>query len=189
MDNVLPLLGIARKAGKLEVGEEPVGASARARQARLILVAGDAAENSVRRAAHFAQSGRIACLVCPYSKAELGGTVGRSSCAMLALTDVGLASAVAEKLALREPDRYGPAAAELSALARRARQRQQEQRAHQKNRQRGGYKASAPPERPHPPSGAKSRPPRAAPPPEGGRPPQPGRPKPRKIVSIRRNKP
>ena len=38
MDNVLHLLGIARKAGRVEVGEEPVGASARARQARLILV-------------------------------------------------------------------------------------------------------------------------------------------------------
>ena len=33
MDNVLHLLGIARKAGRVEVGEEPVGASARARQA------------------------------------------------------------------------------------------------------------------------------------------------------------
>ena len=54
MDNVLHLLGIARKAGRVEVGEEPVGASARARQARLILVASDAADNSARRAAHFA---------------------------------------------------------------------------------------------------------------------------------------
>ena len=45
MDNVLHLLGIARKAGRVEVGEEPVGASARARQARLILVASDAADN------------------------------------------------------------------------------------------------------------------------------------------------
>ena len=33
MDNVLHLLGIARKAGRVEVGEEPVGASARARAA------------------------------------------------------------------------------------------------------------------------------------------------------------
>ena len=57
MDNVLHLLGIARKAGRVEVGEEPVGASARARQARLILVASDAADNSARRAAHFAQAG------------------------------------------------------------------------------------------------------------------------------------
>ena len=39
MDNTLHLLGIAKKAGRLEVGEEPVGAAARARQARVILLA------------------------------------------------------------------------------------------------------------------------------------------------------
>ena len=33
MDSVLHLLGIARKAGRVEVGEEPVGAAARAHQA------------------------------------------------------------------------------------------------------------------------------------------------------------
>ena len=59
MDSVLHLLGIARKAGRLEVGEEPVGGAARSRQAKLIVVASDAAENSVRRAARFAQGGKI----------------------------------------------------------------------------------------------------------------------------------
>ena len=81
MDNVLHLLGIARKAGRVEVGEEPVGASARARQARLILVASDAADNSARRAAHFAQAGKAPWFRVPYTKGELGGTVGRASCA------------------------------------------------------------------------------------------------------------
>lgn len=76
MDNVLHLLGIARKAGRVEVGEEPVGASARARQARLILVASDAADNSARRAAHFAQAGKAPWFRVPYTKGELGGTVG-----------------------------------------------------------------------------------------------------------------
>ena len=55
MHNMLHLLGIARKAGRLEAGEEPVAAAARSRQAKLIAVASDAAENSVRRASHFAQ--------------------------------------------------------------------------------------------------------------------------------------
>ena len=44
MDSVLHLLGIARKAGRVEVGEEPVGAAARAHQAKLILTAADGAE-------------------------------------------------------------------------------------------------------------------------------------------------
>lgn len=101
MDSVLHLIGIARKAGRLEIGEEPVGAAARARQARLILVAADAAENSARRAAHFAEAGKTCVLRLPYPKSVLGGMVGRASCAMLALTDVGLASALAGKLAGR----------------------------------------------------------------------------------------
>ena len=83
MDSVLHLIGIARKAGRLEIGEEPVGAAARARQARLILVAADAAENSARRAAHFAEAGKTCVLRLPYPKSVLGGMVGRASCAML----------------------------------------------------------------------------------------------------------
>ena len=40
-DPILHLLGLARKAGRLEIGEEPVGAACRARQARLVLLASD----------------------------------------------------------------------------------------------------------------------------------------------------
>ena len=139
MDNVLHLLGIARKAGRVEVGEEPVGASARARQARLILVASDAADNSARRAAHFAQAGKAPWFRVPYTKGELGGTVGRASCAMLALTDVGLAAALLARLAAGAPETYGAASAELS---------EKEQRRHEKKLQKGGRKPwAAPPAR------------------------------------------
>lgn len=148
MDNVLHLLGIARKAGRVEVGEEPVGASARARQARLILVASDAADNSARRAAHFAQAGKAPWFRVPYTKGELGGTVGRASCAMLALTDVGLAAALLARLAAGAPETYGAAAAELSEKADKALQRQKEQRHHEKKLQKGGRKPwAAPPAR------------------------------------------
>ena len=47
MDKLLNLIGLAQKAGRLAVGEEPTGAAARARDARLILVAADAAEKAV----------------------------------------------------------------------------------------------------------------------------------------------
>ena len=76
MDNTLHLVGIAKKARRVEVGEEPVGAAARARQARLIVLARDAADNTCRRAAHFAEAGACPVVQCPYSKEELGGAVG-----------------------------------------------------------------------------------------------------------------
>ncbi|MFR5846553.1 MAG: L7Ae/L30e/S12e/Gadd45 family ribosomal protein [Oscillospiraceae bacterium] len=84
MDKLLNLIGLAQKAGRLAVGEEPTGAAARARDARLILVAADAAENSVRRVRHFADAGQ--CLWCRIGadKDALGRAVGR-----LELRDAG----------------------------------------------------------------------------------------------------
>ena len=144
MDSALRLLGIARKAGRVEVGEEPAGAACRARQAKLLLVAADAADNSVRRAAHFAEAGKVPWLRAPWDKGTMGGTVGRSACAMLALTDAGLAAALAEKLAQADPE-AAAAAEELSGRAARALQRQKEQRAHEKKLERMGRKPWAAP--------------------------------------------
>jgi len=132
-DPILHLLGLAKKAGRLEVGEEPVGAACRARQARLVLLACDAAPNTRRRAAHFGEIGNVLWLEAPFGKEQLGGILGRSSCAMAALTDAGFAAAIAEKLAARDPEQYGPAAAQLREKAGRALQRQREQRQHEKN--------------------------------------------------------
>ena len=132
-DPVLHLLGLAKKAGRLEIGEEPVGAACRARQARLVLLAQDAAPNTRRRTAHFGQSGDVLWLEAPFDKAQLGFILGRFSCAMLAITDAGFAAAVTEKLALADPDKYGFAAQQLRARADRALKRQKEKRQHEKN--------------------------------------------------------
>ena len=132
MDKVLNLIGLAQKAGRLAVGEEPTGAAARARDARLILVAADAAENSVRRVRHFADAGQ--CLWCRIGadKDALGRAVGRSSCAMLAVMDIGFAEAIAKKLA-EEDERYAITAEKLSVKAQRAAERRREAEAHEKN--------------------------------------------------------
>ena len=132
-DPILHLLGLARKAGRLEIGEEPVGAVCRARQARLVLLASDAAPNTCRRAAHFGEAGNVLWLEVPFTKAELGFALGRGSCAMLALTDAGFAASLTQKLAARAPERYGPAAQQLREKADRVLQRQREQRQHEKN--------------------------------------------------------
>ncbi len=144
-DPVLHLLGLARKAGRAQVGEEPVGAACRARTAKLILLSADAAPNTCRRCAHFGQAGNALFLETPFSKAELGAVFGRSSCAMLALTDAGFAAAALEKLAARDPERYAPAARQLREKADKALQRQREQRQHEKNLREGKRKPWAPP--------------------------------------------
>lgn len=145
MDNALRMLGLAKKAGRLEIGEEPVGAVARARKAKLILLAADAAPNTARRAAHFGEAGNVLFLSVPFTKAEMGMALGRSSCAMLAFTDPGFAASFVERLAAHDPERYGPARERMSAKAAKALQRQKEQRQHEKNLERGKKKPWAPP--------------------------------------------
>ena len=134
------LIGLAQKAGRLAVGEEPTGAAARARDARLILVAADAAENSVRRVRHFADAGQ--CLWCRIGadKDALGRVVGRSSCAMLAVMDIGFAEAIAKKLAESDEAHYGEAAKRLSVKAARAAERRAEFKQHEKNLRAGKKK-------------------------------------------------
>ena len=126
MDKLLNLIGLAKKAGKLEVGEEPVGAAARSKHARLILIASDAADNTRRRALHFGEAGECICLEIPPTKEDLGRALGRTSCALLALTDIGFAEAVAKKLAESDEAHYGEAAKRLTIKAARAAERRKE---------------------------------------------------------------
>ena len=121
--NVLSLLGLALRGGRLAVGEEPAALAAKAGQARLLLTASDAAGNTLRRAEHLAEEGRCLHLALPFSKAELGGALGRGSAAIAALTDLGLAAAAAERLAGLDPERYGEAAARMDLKRRRAAER------------------------------------------------------------------
>ena len=146
--NILSLLGLALRGGRLVMGEEPVEAVARARDARILLLASDAADNTRRRVEHFAQAGQCLWLRVPFTKAELGRQFGRTSVAVAAVTDVGLASAVVNKLAALDPEAYGEAAERLELKAKRAAERRAEQQAHEKNIRTGKRKAkkAAPPE-------------------------------------------
>lgn len=154
MDNLLSMLGLAKKAGRLEVGEEPVGGAARARDARLIIVASDAAENTLRRVRHFADAGQCLWVKVPATKDELGRAVGRTSCAMVAVTDVGFAEAVAKKLAAID-ERFAETAEKLSIKAQRAAERRKEAEAHERN-VRTGKKKPKKEEKPREEKSAKS---------------------------------
>ena len=163
MEKILSMIGLAHKAGRVEIGEEPVGSAARAKKARIILVAGDAAAGSVRRAMAFAGTGNCLCLVIPTTKEELGRALGRTSCAMCAVTDIGFAQSLVQKLAAADPAQYAPAAEALAVTAKRARERKDEQLRHEKNLRRGKHRTHeenpAPPaEAPQPPREEKKRP-------------------------------
>lgn len=73
--------------------KSPLARRARSKHARLILIASDAADNTRRRALHFGEAGECICLEIPPTKEDLGRALGRTSCALLALTDIGFAEA------------------------------------------------------------------------------------------------
>ena len=104
-DNTLKLLGLALRGGNLAVGEEPVREACKTRRARLVLTAADAAQNSADRSRRWAEEGGAAWVRLPWDRETLGAALGRKLCAVAALTDQGLAAALAEKLrsADREP--------------------------------------------------------------------------------------
>ena len=164
---MLSMLGLAKKAGRVEIGEEPVGAAARAKKARVILVAQDAGPSSQRRAFSFAEAGACLCLTVPADKDALGRALGRTSVAMCAVTEIGFAGAVVKKLAAMDPERYGAAAAQLDGKAQRAMERRAEQLRHEKNLRQGKRRihSDKPPEVPAAPT---EKPPRQARAPEAG---------------------
>ena len=119
MDNTLSMIGLALRAGRLEVGDEAAGDACRYKRCRLLLVAADAGEGAQRRAMHFAEEGQCLLAEIPCSKEKLGAALGRKSCAMAALTDLGLAQAVADRLAQGDPERYGEMTERLRLKAER----------------------------------------------------------------------
>lgn len=138
MDNTLNYLALARKAGKAELGEEPVGAAARGLKAHLILVASDASDHTWRRAKSFAAGTNQQCIRIPYTKDEMGFIIGRTSLAMAAITDPALALGFVN--ALGKPERYKETIEYLTDRTKRVRQRQSEEKAHKRNLHRRGKK-------------------------------------------------
>lgn len=135
MDKALNYLALARKAGRIELGEEPVGAAARAQKARLVVVAEDATDHTWRRAQSFVSGSEQICLRVPYSKDLLGQVVGRTSLALAAFTDPALALAFVK--ALEQPEKYSFELENLNKRTKRIQQRQKEAKAHEKNKRIG----------------------------------------------------
>ena len=137
MNKALNYMALARKAGRIELGEEPVGAAARAQKARLVVVANDASDHTWRRAKSFVAGTNQQCIKVPFTKDELGLSVGRTSLAIAAFTDPALALAFVKALG-RESDQE--VLESLTKRTKRVQQRQAEARAHEKNKRMGRKK-------------------------------------------------
>jgi ribosomal protein L7Ae-like RNA K-turn-binding protein len=131
VDKALNLLSLARKAGLAELGEEPVGAAARALHAHLIVVASNASDHTWRRAKSYCAGTDQICIRVNYTKDELGMATGRQELAMAAIVDAGMALSFVEGLG--QPDKYQETCAVLAQKKKRKQQQQKEAKAHKKN--------------------------------------------------------
>ena len=138
MDKVLNYIGLARKAGRAELGEEPVGAATRALHAHLVIVAADASDHTWRRAKSYVAGTDQQCIRLPYTKDEVGMAIGRTSLAIAAITDAALALSLVQSL--MQPEKNASVIAVLTEKIEKQRKRQSEAKAHARNKKTGKKK-------------------------------------------------
>ena len=126
----LMLLGLARKARKLEIGEEPCGIACRSGKAKLLLIAHDAGDHTFRRARSYCRAGKPPYLCVPFTKDELGDGLGCNACALCAFTEPAFAKSFLEALGDPEHDEI---LTQLTVQTQRVQKRRQEAQAHRKN--------------------------------------------------------
>lgn len=105
-DKAIGLLGLARKAGKLQTGEESVGSLLGQKRARLTVLASDAGSAVGRKIRGMAEGTRQRVIEIPYDKLTLGTALGKPSVSVAAFADVSMALAFVKALpaGLASPD-------------------------------------------------------------------------------------
>jgi ribosomal protein L7Ae-like RNA K-turn-binding protein len=131
MNKALNLLGLARKGGNIELGEEACGMACRGGKARLLILAKDAGDSVSHRAEYFVRGGKPPMMRVDYTKEEMGLAWGRNVCPIAAVTDVRLALAFVK--AVGQDERWASVLETLERGAQRVEKRQQEEKAHKRN--------------------------------------------------------
>ena len=135
MDKALNYMALGKKARLVELGEEPVGAAARANHARLVVVASDATDHTWRRAKSFVAQTDQCCIRVTFHKDELGLAVGRTELALAAFTDAAMALAFLK--ALPNANVFAAEMESLEKRTQRIQKRKTEAKSAQRNKQFG----------------------------------------------------
>lgn len=96
MDKILNLISIATKAGKVKTGEFLTTKALQEGESFLVVIAHDTSEKSTKRLKGIAEN--YGCESIVYgTKEELGKYTGKNEKSVIAITDEGLAQAIAKK--------------------------------------------------------------------------------------------
>lgn len=97
IDNVLRMLGLATKAGKLVSGEFMTENAVKSHEACVVIIATDVSENTRKKFRNMCEYHNVELR--EYSdKNALGHAIGKEFRASLAVTDKGLAEAIMKKM-------------------------------------------------------------------------------------------
>ncbi len=96
-NKALSMLGIATKAGKTVTGEFATEKAVKEGTASLVIVAGDASDNTKKKFRNMCDYYQVTIKVFA-DKVALGNACGKEFRASLAVTDVGLANAVVKQI-------------------------------------------------------------------------------------------
>nr|WP_317412899.1 ribosomal L7Ae/L30e/S12e/Gadd45 family protein [uncultured Solibaculum sp.] len=94
-DRLLSLLGIARRAGKLTMGFDPVAEDAAKHKARLVLTASDLSQRTLKGVGEICTQHNIPCIPLGRTMEEIHKAVGKRT-GVLATADHGFAQSIKE---------------------------------------------------------------------------------------------
>lgn len=115
-------MGLMRKAGKLEPGEDRTGDAIKEGRARVVLLSSDISDNARGRVERQLQGRRALLVQLPYTRDDIESITG-VSCGAAAVTDFGFAEAFLSALAADDPVKYGDVSVEMKRRADKAAKR------------------------------------------------------------------
>ncbi len=99
----LDTLGLCLRAGKLTAGIEAVLDAIPSSKTRLAVLSCDAGENTVRSVMRAAKSRNLPVIQVAADSQEIGAALGRMTCAVCTISEIGFAAAIANKAAAESP--------------------------------------------------------------------------------------
>lgn len=103
MDKLLSLLGLMRRAGKLETGFDAVKESLQKGKCKLVLITSDISPKTEKEIRFFAENGAVKTKVVSvaYDSSDMKNAIGRSV-KTISLTDEGFAESAAKLLEITD---------------------------------------------------------------------------------------
>ena len=109
-ESITGLLGLMRRASALILGEDGCVEAVSAGKARLLLLPSDASDKKTERAYKYTNGRSCQVIRLPFDEKIFSAAIGKSSCTMAAITDIGFADALLKQLQKKFPDVYDESA-------------------------------------------------------------------------------